>query len=300
MKKMCFCPVALAAALLVALFFASCSNEADNSAALLLLKGGLGKSEILQTKHVKVEKVTGGLKFTIKRPTADGYQVKYDGSGNVVSSGWSSVFITTTGNLSKGRVQATVDLSGTVGKDEVTVFWPICEPGKLCEYGVQIEPYDGRLRESIIQEKLVVAANEGSVKIEKAPKHSEVILSYDGQKPTVKAEGLESPAGKIQNLKTKCHFFATNQSQLKDGSVDWRTDYAVSWICEYSVPGVVDEFVWDDAKYWDSRTFNEIFDATGKDTLYTTWTIQFDLPELSGLDVWVFVLDGKKNLLKIR
>lgn len=435
MKKMCFCPVALAAALLVALFLASCSN-APGVPPNVDPMPGIGTptiptpvtpgSEILQSAHAKVEKVAGGLKFTVKQPSAAGFKYEYarDGNGNIVydynavvqgegnclqkvenvgdgngsynksvkyfpvqsgkgnfeanyeavgagmgthkknengeyvweagggyqigyeyvgegngsyvqdvvyyevgagngsynflgyeyvgqgkgnffknarlltPSGWSNVLISTSGGLSNGCVQVSLDL--TEHKDELTLFWPLCEPGKLCEYEIQILPFNDNLRGSTIYEKLVVAAKEGIGEIEKAPKHSEVILSYDGQKPTVKAEGLESPAGKIQNLKTKCHFFATNQSQLKDGSVDWRTDYAVSWICGYSVPGVVDEFVWDDAKYWDSRTFNEIFDATGKDTLYTTWNIQFDLPELSGLDVWVFVLDGKKNLLKIR
>ncbi|MBR5095826.1 MAG: hypothetical protein IK094_01820 [Treponema sp.] len=155
------------------------------------------------------------------------------------------------------------------------------------------------MRSSIIHEFLVVAADEGSVQIEKTPKVDKVILSYDGQKPTVKAEGLEPPVGQIKNLKTYCTFFATNQSQLKNGDVDWDTDYAIPWICGYSVPGTVDEFVWDDSAYWDSRTFNEIFDATGKDTLYVIWQIQFEFPvETSGVNVWDFDLIG--GLLKIR
>lgn len=432
MKKMCFCPVALAAALLVALFLASCSNAPGGPMP------GIGTpiqptpvapgSEILQSEHAKVEKVAGGLKFTVKQPSAAGFKYEYarDASGNIVydynavepgkgnclqkvenvgdgngsynksvkyfpvqsgkgnfeakyeavgagmgshkknengeyvwetgggyqisyeyvgegngsyvqdvwyyevgagngsynflgyeyvgqgkgnlfksarlltPSGWSNVFIRTSYGISNGCAQVTLDLSEH--KDEVTVFWPICEPGKLCEYGVQIEPYDGRLRESIIQEKLVVAANEGSVKIEKAPKHDEIILSYDGQKPTVKLVGLEPPVGQIQNFRTKCNFFATNQSELKaDGSVDWDKDNAILWVAGYDIPGAVDEFVWDDTKYWDSRTFNQIFDATGKDTLYTSWHIVFDLPvETDGVSSWDFELWGKKNLLKIR
>ena len=298
MKKMCFCPVALAAALLVALFFASCSNEADNSAALLLLKGGLDKSEILQTKHVKVEKVPGGLKFTIKRPTADGYQVKYDGSGNVVSSGWSNIFITTSAGLSKGLAQATIDLSGTEDKNEVTAVWPLCEPGVIREYEIHMEPHNGDLRESHIYEKVVVAADEGLGEIEKEPKFDEITMTYDGEKPTVKLVNFEAPSGNMNNLKTNCSFFATNQSELKDGGVDWWTDNAIIWVAAYSIPGAVDEFVWDDSAYWDPRTFNQMFDATGKDTLYASWHIQFEVPGSSGISMWDIEIEGKT--LKIR
>ncbi|MBQ6028557.1 MAG: hypothetical protein IJL24_03390, partial [Treponema sp.] len=75
MKKMCFCPVALAAALLVALFLASCSNAPGGPMP------GVGTpiqptpvasgSEILQSAHAKVYKVPGGLMFKITRPTED-------------------------------------------------------------------------------------------------------------------------------------------------------------------------------------------------------------------------------------
>ena len=214
---------------------------------------------------------------------------------------WTNVFITTSGGLSNGVVSATLDL-GSPDKDVLSVFWPLCKPGKLCEYTIQIEPYDGTLRESILYEKLVVAADEGIGEIEKTPKHDEIILSYDGQKPTVKLVGLEPPVGKIQNLRTRCSFFATNQSELKaDGSVDWDTNNAIHWIAGYDIPGAVDEFVWDDTKYWDSRAFNQIFDEKGKDTLYTSWHIVFDLPvETDGVSSWDFELWGKKNLLKIR
>ena len=370
MKKQFFLVVALVAAFGLALFFAGCGNSSADPIISPIIPI-LGPSEILQSKHAKVEKVAGGLKFTITQPSAAGFKYEYerdangnivynyqyvgDGNGNfalkyeyvyvgegngqykknengtyvpwpvggdyacrishyeevgqgngsytkgsprIVSYGWTNVFITIYGSFSNGYTQASLDLSGH--DDEVTAFWPLCEPGKLYEFEIQIEPWNGD-RESIIYERLVVAADEGLGEIEKAPKHDEIILSYDGEKPTVKVEGFEPPVGKIQNLRTHCGFFATNQSELKDGAVDWWTDGAIRWFGGGAIPGAVDEFVWDDSMDWASRSFNQIFDATGKDTLYATWSIQFDLPvETSGVYTWCFALQGKKNLLRIR
>ena len=138
---------------------------------------------------------------------------------------------------------------------------------------------------------------EGIGEIEKEPKCDKITLSYDGEKPTVRLEGFEPPVGKMQNLKTLCTFYATNQSELKDGAVDWNTNNAILWMCGYSIPGAVDEFVWDDSAYWDSRTFKQIFDATGKDTIYASWEIQFDVPKSSGTS---WKIDFMGGLLKIR
>lgn len=226
-------------------------------------------------------------------------------SPRIVSYGWTNVFITTPstpGGLKKGFVEARLDLSV---KNELTAFWPLCEPGKLCEYTIHLEPCNSNLRKSHIYETLIVAADEGIGGLEKAPKCDNIILSYDGQKQTVKFEGFEPPIGKIQNLKTRCEFFSTNQSELKDGDVDFDGDNTVVWFYGYTLPDASDELVWDDSMCYDSRTFNQMFDATGKDTLYVTCKILFDISgasESCGVAGWSveFNVNGEQNLRKIK
>ena len=69
--------VAVAAALVMALTFASCSNSSDDSAALLALASSSGSSvpTTASSAHMKAEAVAEGIKFTLKGGfvASDGY-----------------------------------------------------------------------------------------------------------------------------------------------------------------------------------------------------------------------------------
>ncbi len=277
-------------------------------------KGGYDYSEELVDEYVYVGDGKGDYRegwYNVGQGNGDFEEVWTNvgqGNGNYeyrdtikTYGGWTSVFISTSGGFSKAALSATLDL-GSPSKDELTVFWPLCEPGKLCEYEIQIEPYDGTLRESILCEKLVVAADEGLGEIIKEPKLDKVTLSYDGQKPSVKMEGLsfEPPVGDMKNFRSSCAFFATNQSQLKaDGGVPWDTNYAIPWIGGRELDSVTDEFVWSvECRSWDPRSFDQIFDDTQKDTLHVTCHIRFDIPDISGVSSWN--IDIGDATLKIR
>lgn len=214
---------------------------------------------------------------------------------------WTNVFITTSGGLSNGVVQAVLDL-GSPDKDVLSVFWPLCKPGKLCEYTIQIEPYDGNLRDSILYEKLAVVADDGIGDLA-VQKLGNITLSYDGVKPTIKAESFEFTDEKAQNIKTRYAFYATNQSELKDGGPDWSANNAVMWFWGEEVSIAQSEFVWDDEatkNSWKGQTFEEMFNATNKDTLYVDRHITFDIPKSSGDIAYWEILPAGDALKKIR
>ena len=70
--------------------------------------------------------------------------------------------------ITSGNCRAVLDIANSEDKNELVCFWPLCEPGKLCEYEIAIEPYDGKLREYYISETLAVAADEGLGSIKEA------------------------------------------------------------------------------------------------------------------------------------
>lgn len=203
--------------------------------------------------------------------------------------------------ISSGNCRASVDLANSADKNELSCFWPLCEPGKLCEYEIVMEPYDGNLRDSVIAETLVVAADEGLGGIKEATIDN-VTLTYVGNKPQVKIDGLTAFYDNMVNPRSSFDFFATNQSQLKaDGSPDFDTNYACQWFGCGTADGIQNDFVWNSGcRSWDPRDFDQIFDDTQKDSVYLECYIRFDVPSSSGFETWRNYPKGGKNLLKIR
>ena len=203
--------------------------------------------------------------------------------------------------ITSGNCRATVDLANSADKNELSCFWPLCEPGKLCEYEIAIEPYDGNLRDSVIVETLVVAADEGLGGIKEATIDN-VTMTYVGNKPQVKIDGLTAVYDNMVNPRSSFDFFATNQSQLKaDGSPDFGTNYACQWFGCGTADGIQNDFVWNSGcRSWDPRDFDQIFDDTQKDSIYMEYYIRFEVPSSSGFETWRNYPKGGKSLLKIR
>lgn len=278
---------------------------------------GIGiEPEILQTEHVKVERLKGGLKFTIKRPSESCYNPKailgevkdedgnpvyvynYVGEGNgdfvaengeykqvadgegsyiretrKIYGGFSSIQITGSAGMPVAKVIHSND------KDLFECVYPLCDSGKRYDFGVNIEPLDRNLRQFYKLEKLSVVADDGIGEIDFSKNGPSVDLSYDGEKPIVKFSNLNLPSS-LKNARTGIEYWATNQSELKNGDVDWGTPYALVWIAPYYSEVVVTECSDDPCS--NGGGFNAVFNYTEKDTLYAHCFVEFEIPESSG------------------
>lgn len=279
---------AVLAALVFALVFAGCSNSAGNRTGVAPIIGGgtsqgagtnpVVEPEILQTEHVKVEKVTGGLKFTITRPTEDCYNPSKGG-------GFSDLEI----DGPTGMPQAKLDFSDD-SKNEFECFYPFCERGKRYDFGINIEARERNKFHYF--EKISVVASDGSGELDFSKNAPVLNLTYDNgsDKLNVIISNLNLPVG-LDNPRTGIQYYATNQSDLKNGNVDWTT---VVWIGAKEYDGLEYELSKVDPC---AAGFKTEFDNTGKDTVFVNCYVRFDVSGASGI-TWRSPTFTK--LLKIR
>lgn|GEM_PF-2864751 len=276
---------------------------------------GIGvEPEILQTEHVKVEKVKGGLKFTITRPSESCYDpnavlgevkdengnptyiYKYvgdnngdynkdleyvgDGSGsykkelNKIYGGWNWSYIESNDGMWADFYPC--------DKDSIECIYPLCEPGKRYDFTVNFQPKNVNLKEFHKFEKLSVIAENGIGEFTSLKKDGCLDMSYDGTKLILKLKNYKAPEN-VKNLRTVVEYFATNQSELIDGHVDWNTSYAVVYLATKSFEGAVYECEVDS---FDSEGGIETALATReKDTLYAQCFFTFDVPEATGFGI---------------
>lgn len=162
---------AVAAALVMALTFASCSNSSDDSAALLALASSSGSSvpTTASSAHMKAEAVAGGIKFTLK-------------GGFVASDGY--VFVQQVGDVNRF-----IPDWGTKSEDWTGVY-PFVTAGKVYKFMIW-----GTGNKT---EELTVKAIGGSGDI-KNGSNASVSLQITPQKITATTNGLDPalifPAG---------------------------------------------------------------------------------------------------------
>ncbi len=243
---------------------------------------GIGvEPEVLQTEHVKIEKVSGGLKFTITRPSDDCYNPDKGG-------GWGYTSISSDG------MTFVID---NENKKVVECFYPMVKPGKQYEFHLSTEPSNRDLRQFCKYESLsVIAADgKGDVDFSNSSKDGYVDVTYDGTKPILTLKNYKAPDN-VTIVQTVFQYFATNQSELKDGHVDWDTPNALVWLDQYEAEGAVYECAVDPLA--NKGGIIAALAAKEKDTLYAFCFFNFDVPEATGFSQ--FRTPAIEGLKKIR
>ncbi|MEE3411630.1 MAG: hypothetical protein VZQ47_07135 [Treponema sp.] len=167
-------------------------------------------------------------------------------------------------------------------KDSIECIYPLCEPGKRYDFTVNFQPKNVNLKEFHKFEKLSVIAENGIGEFTSLKKDGCLDMSYDGTKLILKLKNYKAPEN-VKNLRTVVEYFATNQSELIDGHVDWNTSYAVVCLATKSFEGAVYECEVDS---FDSEGGIETALATReKDTLYAQCFFTFDVPEATGFGI---------------
>ena len=268
--------------------------------------------EILQTEHVKVEKVAGGIKFTITRPSESCYNpnavlgevkdengnptyiYKYvgdnngdynkdleyvgDGNGsykkelNKIYGGWNWSYIESSDGMWADFYPC--------DKDSIECIYPLCEPGKRYDFTVNFQPKNVNLKEFHKFEKISVIAENGIGEFTSLKKDGCLDIAYDGTKVILKLKNYKAPDN-VKNLRTVVEYFATNQSELIDGHVDWNTSYAVVCLKTDSFEGAVYECELDSYE----GGLEDALATREKDTLYAQCFFTFDVPEATGFGI---------------
>jgi hypothetical protein len=150
----------------------------------------------LQTSHVKVENVTGGLKFTITRPADDVFNPNFEVSEGVYG-GFNWVGIARcdyiNGEFSDWTTVASLpawewDSHQNSHQDTFTCFYPLCEPGERYVFLVTVQPENPRdHREFCKTEFISVIALDGIGDIDYSylDESRKFDLQFDGVKPLV-------------------------------------------------------------------------------------------------------------------
>ncbi|MBP5446948.1 MAG: BspA family leucine-rich repeat surface protein, partial [Treponema sp.] len=193
----------------------------------------------LQTSHVKVENIAGGLKFTITRPDDDLFNP--DKGGGI---SWAAITRCEYINGEFTNWSTAAPLSWWDGQSTFTCVYPLCEPAERYVFLVHLEPRDvDNYREEIVEEYISVIALDGVGDIDYSylDESRKVDLRFDGTKPIATALNFTPPKNITDfdpDFDSVFEFFAgTNES--KTG-----TTY---WLDEVKEKGFVKKF---DKDYW--------------------------------------------------
>ncbi len=308
MKKLSF----VFATLFVVAFFVACSNSAGNSSGgdsgtpvnngpkildLRIKKNGVVNvskkvttgyedgaiftgPEKLTSEHAKIEKVEGGLNFTITRPTADCYKYSKDWS-----TGWRYVAIYREEKINGVEWQTTcavVDF-GDGKSDTLNCFYPLCEPGERYIFKVQLEPVNvENNRDYHYYEWLSVTAGSGigDIDYSNIDAGGFVVVTYDGTKPIVELKNC-IPLENANNPKTTLGFFVTNKATLKGENPDWDTNNATIYFGGYtSTKGV--ELIVENG----FNDFKKRIAASSYDSVFAQYSFTFDVSGATGISEW--------------
>ena len=184
----------------------------------------------------------------------------------------------------------------TQNKDVVECFYPMVEPGKQYDINFSAEPSNRDLRQFCKSEDLCVIADDGKGDIDfsNSGKDGYVDVAYDGTKPVLTLKNYKAPDN-VKIVQTIFQYFATNQSELKDGYVDWDTPYALLWLEQYIAEGAVYECAEDPLA--NEGGIIAALASREKDTLYAYCFFLFDVPEATGFSQFrAPSIDGLKKI----
>lgn len=231
-----------------------------------------------QTTHCKVEEDGyNGVYFTITRPSADCYDPSKGG-------GWGYVVIYRYEKISGKNMDTTRASPPNNRGNEITVLYPLCEPGERYVFHIIIEPKNVNAnREAVVDEFLSVIAKDGVGDIDYSNINNagHLDLQYNGGRPILKLLDC-IPPDKVKNLKSTMMFFAGTQ-EWKQGTT---YDIENGWFSKDGVVYQFDPYTTDETQ----AGFKNQLNAKGKKQFFAQWLFVFDVEEAPGLNFGTLTL----------
>lgn len=224
---------------------------------------------VTETAHAKVEQNEKGLKFTLKKPEG-GWQFTaiYDATtdchtGAIVFEGYTGLAYT---------------------EETVEVIYPLCEPGKLMKFEVQLAQANG---DPMIIEMVSIIPENGIGVIDYSNVNYKqwLTLSFDGDTPVSTLKNIIPP--QFSGTKLVIEYFYNHPDS--QGNIDWAN---IVWIdnntyesiscedSEYTIKHPYRIDFYDSIESIKSRT-RQTHNYVFSNLFYT-----FEVPESSGIEDW--------------